>query len=70
MINRKNWKLSKKYLKYRGSVDQLSSGSLRIDATYIRYLLEWAGEHPFRDARIILPALPEFLLKKRLDGRN
>ncbi len=70
MINRKNWKLSKKYLKYRESVDQLSRGSLRIEATYIRYLLEWAGEHPFRDARIILPALPEFLLKTRLDGRN
>ncbi len=70
MINRKNWKLSKKYLKYRGDVDQLSNGSLRIEVTYIRYLLEWAGENPFRDARIILPALPEFLLKTRLDGRN
>jgi len=66
MINRKNWKLMKSYLEYRKSVDQLSEGSLRIESTYLRYILEWAGEVPFKDAPGIRPTLPEHLLSVRV----
>jgi len=49
MINRRNWKRVKEYLEYRESVDQLTDGSMRIERTYLRYILEWVGEQSFRD---------------------
>ena len=68
MINRKNWKRVKEYLEYREHVDQLLEGSLKIEKTYLRYLLHWAGEASFRDAQGIRPTLQEFMLTSRLDG--
>jgi integrase len=68
MIDRGNWKRTKEYLEYRLHVDQISEGSLKLEKTYLRYLLEWAQETPFRKAPRIRPTLQEFLLSFRLDG--
>jgi integrase len=68
MINRRNWKRIKEYLEYRKSVDQLSEGSLRVERTYLRHILEWGGKNSFRDVERIRPTLPEYMLSARLDG--
>ncbi len=68
MINRTNWKRVKEHLEYREHVDQLSDGSLKIEKTYMRYLLQWAGEASFRDVQGIRPTLQEYMLTSRLDG--
>ncbi len=70
MISRKNWKLTRKYLEYRRSVDLLSEGSLRVEVTYVRHILEWAGDSTFREASSIRPTLPEYFLTARLDGQE
>ena len=69
MINRKNWKLSKAYIEYRENVDLISSGSVKVETTYLRYLLEWADEVSFHQAHKIRPSLPEYLTAIRL-GSN
>ncbi|MBN1182212.1 MAG: tyrosine-type recombinase/integrase [Bacteroidales bacterium] len=61
MINRGNWQLVKDYLKYREIYDQLSLKSLRLEKTWLHYLLEWADEKPFRDAPKIIPVFPEYV---------
>ena len=68
MINRESWKLTNMYLEYREMVDQLCGGSLLIEKTHIRYILEWAGERSFKSAENFRPTLPEYLLTSRLDG--
>lgn len=68
MIDRGNWKRTKEYLEHRLHVDQISEGSLKLEKTYTRYLLEWAQETPFRKAPSLRPTFPEFLLSYRLDG--
>ena len=68
MIDRGNWKRTKEFLEYRLHVDQISAGSLKVEKTNIRYLLEWAQETPFRKAPSLRPTLQEFLLSFRLDG--
>jgi site-specific recombinase XerC len=70
MINRSNWKLTKAYLEYRERVDQLSGGSLRVEATYIRHLLEWADSTTFQKVYSKRPTLPEYLLQTRWDGKS
>ena len=70
MINRSNWKQTKAYLEYRIHVDQISPGSARIEKTFIRYILEWAGSEPFRKAPSIRPTLPEFMLFARLSQKE
>ena len=70
MINRNNWKLTKVYLEYRESVDQLSSGSLDVEATYIRHILEWADNTTFQKVYAKRPTLPEYLLQTRWDGNR
>ncbi len=70
MINRRNWKATKAYLEYRKSVDLISEGSSRIEATYLRHILIWAGEYSFRDVKTIRPTLPEHLQSARLDGKD
>lgn len=69
MINKSNWKLTKKYLEYRSSIDQISKGSLKTETTYIRYILEWADSNYFKKAPAIRPTFPEYMLKARL-GEN
>jgi integrase len=70
MINRENWKLYNEYLEYRSSVDQISNGSLGIEETHMRYLLEWLQEAPFSKAKDKRPTLPEFLQNCRLDEQE
>jgi integrase len=70
MINRKNWQLTKKYLDYRFSVDQISKGSLKKEQTHLRYLLPWADDQSFRYAPNIRPTFPEYMLSNRLDGEK
>ncbi len=70
MIDKKNWRLAKKYLDYRFEVDQITKGSLKKEQVYIRYLLEWAQDKPFHRAMGIRPTFPEYMLSARLDGEN
>ncbi len=68
MINRGNWKLVREFLKYRAEVDQISPRSIRLEETYLRHLLEWAGNRAFEQAPKIRPTLPEYILSARMDG--
>lgn len=68
MVNKKNWQLTKVFLEYRQSVDQICNGSFRLEQTQIRFLLEWAGDSSFQRAASIRPTLPEYMLSARLDG--
>jgi integrase len=70
MINRENWKLIKAYLEYRKSVDQISVGSLRVEATYLRHILEWAQNTPFQISERKRPTLPEYMLTARQDDKE
>jgi site-specific recombinase XerC len=70
MINRKNWKISKVYLEYRQNIDLISHGSILVESTHIRHILEWADETSFHKADKIRPSLPEYMLNARLDGEQ
>jgi site-specific recombinase XerC len=70
MINRKNWKISKAFLEYRKNVDLISRGSLVVENTHIRHILEWAEETSFHKADKIRPSFPEHMLTARLDGEQ
>ena len=60
----------KEYLDYRSRVDQISASSLKIETTYMRYLLTWADERPFKQVITFRPAFPEYMLTARLDGEK
>jgi len=70
MINKKNWKLTNQYLDDRLHVDQISQGSLGVEKTYLRYLLEWADVTHFSKARKITPTFPEYMKTARLDNKK
>jgi len=67
MINKKNWKLTKFYLSDRFHIDQISESSLKVEETYLRYLLIWADNVPFAKAPSIIPTFPEYMRTARLD---
>jgi len=67
-VNKRNWKLTKEYLSYRLDVDQISLSSLKIEKTYLRYLLLWADERAFKQVVKFRPTFPEHMLSARLDG--
>ncbi|OGN81238.1 MAG: hypothetical protein A2X24_12935 [Chloroflexi bacterium GWB2_54_36] len=70
MINKANWRLWKVYLNDRLHVDQISKSSLKVEETYLRYLLEWADSTPFSKAPSISPTFPEYIRLARLDGKD
>lgn len=70
MINKKNWRLTKKYLDYRFEVDQVSKGSLKKEQTHLHHLLLWADDKSFRLAPDKRPTFPEYMLSTRLDGEQ
>ena len=70
MINKKNWRLIKKYLDDRLHVDQITMGSWKLEQSYIRYLLEWADDISFAKAPSISPTFPEYMHTARLDGKS
>jgi site-specific recombinase XerC len=70
MINRKNWKLTKAYLEYRQNVDLISPGSLVVERTHIRHILEWADETSFHKADKVRPSFPEYIISARIDGKK
>jgi len=61
MINRGNWLLVKKYLQYRIAYDQVSDKTLRLEKTWLKYLLVWAHENPFDKVSKIIPVFPEYV---------
>ena len=61
MIHRNNYILVKRYLKDLGEVYQLSSSSLNRYRFYLRHLLLWAGETPFRQAASLRPTFPSYV---------
>jgi len=70
MIDKENWRLTKKYLEYRLRVNQITLGSLKKEQTHLRYVLNWAQECYFRQVMILRPTFPEYLLSERLDGEE
>ncbi len=70
MINRENWKVVNKYLKYRSEVDQISDGSKQLEKSWLLHLLFWSQEKSFSEASKIRPTFPEFILNSRLDGKD
>lgn len=70
MINKKNWKLTKRYLEDRIHVDQISTGSLKVEETQIRYLLLWADDIPFEKVPSKVPTFPEYMKTARLDKKD
>lgn len=57
----------KEYLIYRLEVDQISNSSLKVERTYMTYLLEWAEDRPFKQVMKFRPTFPDYLLTERLD---
>ena len=70
MINRENLKLSRQFLRERALYNRLSKESVRLEETWIRYLLEWADEIPFEKVHKIKPLFPEYLLSARIEGEK
>ena len=70
MINKSNWRLTKKYLVYRLEVDQITEGSMQREQTHLRYLLNWTQDTSFRQAVTVRPAFPVYMLSSRLDGEE
>jgi len=70
MINKENWKLTKLYFADRLHVDQLSQGSLKVERSYLRYILEWADDIHFSKAPKIIPTFPEYMRTARLDKKS
>ncbi len=70
VIDKPNWKAVKKYLDYRLHVDQIITGSMKKEQTHLRYLLEWAQDHSFRQSPNVRPTFPEYMLSARLDGKD
>jgi len=70
MINRSNWKLTRSYLLYRSEIDQVSEKTIRLEVTWLRHLLEWAGENSFHKITRIKPSFSEYMLTARLDDEE
>lgn len=68
MIHRGNWLAVNRYLKYRSEVDRVSDSTIRLEKTWLRHLLIWAGETAFFKAPKIRPTFPEYIIPGRLDG--
>jgi integrase len=68
MISRENWKLTREFLRDRKKFDQLSSKSLRLEETWLRYILEWAKDNTFEKVGKISPTFAEYLKSARLSG--
>jgi len=70
MIDRHNWKLTKDFVRYRTQVDQLAPSSAKLEKRWLRHLLEWADERPFKEAPKIRPTFPQYLLTARREGEE
>lgn len=70
MIDKKNIKLTKKFLEYRLHVDQIGDGSMRREKTHLRYVLFWAQETSFIDVSKLRPTLPEYILSNRISDKE
>lgn len=70
MILRANKFLVDRYLAYRKVYGHLDDKSIRLERTWSRYILEWAGEHPFHDAPKVLPTLPEYVCSQQAEGKD
>ncbi len=68
MINRGNWQQTRKYLKYREEVHMLGNSSVKLESSWLKHVLEWAGSTPFSKAPSIRPVLPTYLITARKDG--
>ncbi len=62
--------ITRAYLKYRAEVDQVAQKTIKLEETWLRQVLEWTNDKPFEQVSRIKPALPEYLLSARLDGKE
>ena len=68
MVNRDNYLVAKKYLKYLAEVNQLDPRSISRYWFYLKYLLIWADERLLCDVTAARPTFASYLSIKRLDG--
>lgn len=69
MINRENWYLVRAYLKYRNEVDRVSLDTWKLEGTWLRNLIDWAGERSFQEVEKIRPTFPEYVeTRKKRNG--
>lgn len=68
MIHRGNWLAVNRYLKYRSEVDRVSNSTIRLEKTWLRHLILWAGDIAFFKAPKIRPTFPQYIISARLDG--
>lgn len=62
MVNRGNWKAVKSYLRHRKDIGLLAPESIRLEETWLRYLLEWSEETSFNNSEKLRPAYMAHLL--------
>lgn len=65
MINRDNWKLTRKYLDYR-QFRQIAKNTLDLDRSHLKHVLEWADSVSFYRAYTIRPPFPVYLAGIRI----
>ena len=70
MINRENYHLVNKHLKYREQVMQNDPGTVATYWQSLKHLMQWADSTSFLEAHKIFPSFPEYLLKARNDGKE
>ena len=68
MINRENWKLTKKYMAYLSEVRQLDDGTVLNMRSHLRHILEWADETSFSKAADIRPTFPRYVTDRLSAG--
>ncbi len=72
MINRRNYKMARAYLKYLSQVRQLNDQSVGRYWSYLKHLLIWADETLFTEVPSIQPTFSTFLssYRKTADGQQ
>jgi len=61
VINRSNWHLMKRFLKYRVSVLGVTGGTANLDRVHLEHLITWLDESEFRTAYEIEPSFLVYL---------
>ncbi len=68
MVNRKNYKLVREFLRFKKEINQLSQGSIHRYRSALHHFLIWLDETLLESCTKKYPAFPAYLQKNRLDG--
>ena len=68
VVNRKNYKLVREFLRFKKEINQLSQGSIHRYKSALYHFLIWLDDTPLESCTKKYPAFPAYLQKNRLDG--